>query len=234
MDQHDDVPITHRTRYCVFDKTVEEWLSPTIRRLKERQQKTLENETLHNIMAQLQKYTDRHIWEAVVVEDPHLFASCGHDGVIYISRPLLGYCQSEAELAWMLSHELSHGLARHRWEVAGKLTVYALIAPFIGVVPGTIFTILYGLHLLRQFEFEADEMGIKLMTQAGYEPMAAIISMQRLDALSQDSRQAPSFLHRLRRLPPLRTHPRLTSRIERLERLLPRSTQMPMRCEGVH
>lgn len=225
VNLQDRVPITNRERYCVVSRTVEQWVSPKIRRFKDRQlavshdaSRDPDHKLLQSIMARLQKSRGQSSWEASLVEDrQRMYAACGHAGAVYITRALLEWCGTEDELAWILSHELSHGIARHRWEVAGKMVGYVLVAPFIGPIPAFIATALYGLHLIRELELEADRMGLSLMKQAGCDPRAAVESLQDLHRLTLATRQSRSFLRRLRAMPPLQTHPSVGIRMREIE-----------------
>ena len=110
-------------------------------------------------------------------------------GYIYITRGLMAYLNSEAELAAVLGHEIGHVTARHaaRQESASKLAdigttlaaiLGAMYAP--GLNPNVSKDLLnvgssallsgYG----RDFELEADQIGAQLLAKTGYDPHAII------------------------------------------------------------
>lgn len=111
-------------------------------------------------------------------------------GKIAINRGLLVELESEAELAAVLSHEITHAAARHG---AKKLESDLLMqAGVAGVALGTkknryqkilVGSAAVGSQLLsfkysRNAEFEADCYGMKYMSKAGYD-LAAAISLQK-------------------------------------------------------
>jgi predicted Zn-dependent protease len=105
-------------------------------------------------------------------------------GYIYITRGLMAYLKSEAELAAVLGHEVGHVTARHsvRQYSANQLTS-------LGVALGSIFipgmnqassqlAQLFGAALLRGYgrehELEADRLGAEYLARTGYNPQAML------------------------------------------------------------
>jgi len=119
-------------------------------------------------------------------------------GYIYITRQLLALMNSEAELASVLGHEVGHVAARHANGRNTRSTIGALLAAGAGAVTksdlasrviGTgaqLYTLRYG----RNQEYEADALGIRYMTSAGYDPFAAADILGALDASTSISAQA--------------------------------------------
>lgn len=156
----------------------------------------------------LAKVSDRSDlpYEFVVLNDstPNAWALPG--GKIAIHRGLLIHLQSEAELAAVLGHEITHAAARHgaksmerqvivgtglaaatvaigmqgQDDHASHLKNQALIAG-AGVAAGLITT-KYG----RNAELEADAYGMKYMVKAGYDPQAAVSLQQTFVKLSEN------------------------------------------------
>lgn len=147
-----------------------------------------------------------------------MYAICGQNDTVYLSRPMLRFCRDEDELAFVLGHELSHGLARHRWEVAGKLSIYALVAPVLGQLGGMLLTTIYGLSIIRTNEYEADEMALKLMASAGYNPAVSIHFLRKIQGLSYAANQTDGVLGKIKKIPVFKTHPPTDLRISRLEK----------------
>ena len=113
-------------------------------------------------------------------EDVNAFAIPG--GFIYISRGILPYLSSEAELAAVLGHEIGHVTARHasRQQTQGTLAGIAGIATAVLTgqpalaqltnVAGEAVVRGYG----RDMELEADRLGAEYLARTGYDPQAMI------------------------------------------------------------
>ena len=113
-------------------------------------------------------------------EDVNAFAIPG--GFIYISRGILPYLSSEAELAAVLGHEIGHVTAHHasRQQTQGTLAGIAGIATAILTgqpalaqltdVAGEAVVRGYG----RDMELEADRLGAEYLARTGYDPQAMI------------------------------------------------------------
>ncbi|HIL92063.1 MAG TPA: peptidase M48 [Cycloclasticus sp.] len=107
-------------------------------------------------------------------EQVNAFALPG--GYIYITRGLLVYLNSEAELAAVLGHELGHVTARHSVRQHGLSTTTNLLGGLIAAASGVrgvgqLTNLLstginrgYG----REHELEADGLGVDYLVAAGY------------------------------------------------------------------
>lgn len=118
-------------------------------------------------------------WHFRVLDSPVVNAFAIPGGYIYITRGILAYFNSEAQLAGVLGHEIAHVTARH---TAQQITRSQLAT--IGLVAGAIFVDAFrpysglaqeGLSLLflkysRDNETQADELGVQYAVQAGYDP----------------------------------------------------------------
>ncbi len=113
-------------------------------------------------------------------------------GFVYVSRGLLALASNEAELAGVLSHELGHVNARHSAERMSASTLAQ-----IGVIAGAIGAAVVGLpsqivragqqiaalsiqSYSRKQEFEADTLGVRYMSKAGYDPEAMVTFLSTL------------------------------------------------------
>ncbi len=101
-------------------------------------------------------------------------------GYIYITRGLLAYLNSEAELAAVLGHEVGHVTVRHsvRQHSAATATniLGAVVASAAGVRGAGDLANIAGTALIRGYgrdhELEADRLGAEYLARSGYEPDA--------------------------------------------------------------
>lgn len=97
-------------------------------------------------------------------------------GYIYITRGLLAYLNSEAELAAVLGHELGHVTARHSVRQHSMSTTTQLLGSIIAAASGVQgvgqLTNLLGTSFVRGYgrehELEADGLGVEYVVKAGY------------------------------------------------------------------
>ncbi|HMA11483.1 MAG TPA: M48 family metalloprotease, partial [Steroidobacteraceae bacterium] len=97
---------------------------------------------------------------------------------VYLTRGILAYLNSEAELAAVIGHEIGHVAARHglRWQGAPAARPGSVLAPEAGNQTDTslrqmlaqAWTTGYG----PDFELEADRLGAGYLARSGYRPQA--------------------------------------------------------------
>jgi Zn-dependent protease with chaperone function len=117
-------------------------------------------------------------------------------GYLFIERGLLEAAEDESELAGVIAHEISHDAARHANKLMKRATIASIfyqaarVAAIIltgGVAGiGTYYALQYGfyglglilnLNLLgvsREYELEADQLGVQYAWNAGYDPSGFI------------------------------------------------------------
>jgi predicted Zn-dependent protease len=124
-------------------------------------------------------------WHFTVVDTPDVNAFSLPGGYVYITRGLLAYLNSEAELAAVIGHEIGHVTARHGVRQQG-----APAAADVGAGLGSILVPAAdnpaGASMLqtlahawnagygREQELEADRLGAEYLARAGYDPQAMI------------------------------------------------------------
>ncbi len=126
-----------------------------------------------------------------IIDSPIVNAFALPGGYVYVSRGLLALANSEAELAGVLGHEAAHITARHSAERYSHGVVTSLGGTILSAVLGNqaasqaigLGSNLYLSGYSRGQENEADALGLRYMTQGGYEPegLTAFLS-----ALNQD------------------------------------------------
>lgn len=115
---------------------------------------------------------------------------------IYVTRGLLAIMNSEDELASVLGHEVGHVVADHSARRQNTATLSGLGALLAGVLTGSgeiaqmagQAAQFYALSYSRDQEFEADDLGVRYLQRAGYNPYAASDLLNALgssEALSQ-------------------------------------------------
>lgn len=133
-------------------------------------------------------------------------------GYVYITRQLMTLMNDESELAFALGHEVGHIAADHarlRERAKSNNSILGVLGAIVGGVFGSnpissILTrraILDTLSYSREQEYQADQLGIRYMTAAGYDPagsvgiLAALARSTALQARLQgrDSRQLPEW-----------------------------------------
>jgi predicted Zn-dependent protease len=118
-------------------------------------------------------------WNFEVIDDPAVNAFAAPGGKIFVTRGILAFLDSEAELAGVIGHEIGHVTARH---TARQITRQQLFS--IGLIAGSIASsrvasaagaLQQGLQLLflsysRGDESQADELGFRYIRRARYNP----------------------------------------------------------------
>ncbi|CAM3355844.1 M48 family metalloprotease [Empedobacter stercoris] len=121
-------------------------------------------------------------------------------GPIFITEALLTRLQSEDQLAGVFGHEVGHVIARHSAEQMSKQELSQGIAGAAGVAAGDVNSAYYAqvvanmvnMKYGRDDELESDDLGVRFMIQAGYNPEALIGVMDILEEASGGS-QVPEF-----------------------------------------
>ena len=109
---------------------------------------------------------------------------------IYLTRGLFGIVTSEAELASVLGHEVGHIVGQHSqrqerrsiWRRLGVLAVSLTGSERLTRLAGQAAQY-FGLRYSRNQEYQADDLGLRYLERAGYDPYAA---SEMLDALGRN------------------------------------------------
>jgi predicted Zn-dependent protease len=165
------------------------------------------------------------MYSFTVLNTPIVNALATPGGYIYVTRGLLALADDEAELAGVLGHELGHVAARHHAQQQSRQTLAsigmlgaAVAASAIGAPPvlmqGTQLAALGFLRAFsRQEEFEADQLGARYMSKAGYDPHAMITFLRKLQAHRDLEATMLGEATRAERFDFLATHPNTADRI---------------------
>jgi beta-barrel assembly-enhancing protease len=124
----------------------------------------------------------RYTFQVVDRRDINAFALPG--GPIFVNRGMLDAARNDGEVAGVMAHELSHIVLRHATAQATKGQKFqfgALAGQLLGsVIGGRTGAIIsqgsqigigtYVLKYSREYEREADLLGVQIMARAGYDP----------------------------------------------------------------
>jgi predicted Zn-dependent protease len=171
-------------------------------------------------------YLKDYRWEYNLVEDKTVNAWCMPGGKIVFYTGILPIAENETAIAAIMGHEVAHALANHGQQRMSSGVLQQIGAVGVGVATsdksaeaqeawmqayGIGTTVGVMLPFSRSHEAQADEIGIKLMAIAGYNPDEAAELWKRMKANS-DGQAPPEFLS---------THPSSDSRISNLKQLAP-------------
>ncbi|MEI6408704.1 MAG: M48 family metallopeptidase [Bacteroidota bacterium] len=167
-------------------------------------------------------------WEFNVVDDPNTVnAFCMPGGKVVVYTGILKVTQNEDALAVVMGHEIAHALAKHGSERMSQQLVTQVGLTSLDVAlsqqPTQTRNVLMSaagagaqvgllLPFSRKHESEADEIGLYLMTMAGYNPAEAVPFWDRMNKMGGS--RPPEFLS---------THPDPAKRSQNLKDLIPKA-----------
>ena len=155
-------------------------------------------------------------------ESVNAFALPG--GYVYVTRGLLALAENEAEVAGVLAHEIGHITARHTAQRYSTATATNIGVQVLGVlgsaagIPSAVGqAVSFGAQAAlqsysRHQELEADMLGVRYMTRAGYDPDATTSFFHKLGAhskLEAQQKGTTKVKHNI-----MSTHPRTEDRIK--------------------
>ena len=164
-------------------------------------------------------------WELEVVDDKQVNAFCLPGGKMVVYTAILPVAETDAGLATVIGHEISHALAHHGAERMAQTQMANIGMTAAGASMGDmspsqrngVMSVLnagakFGiLGYSRSHESEADHMGLLLMAAAGYDPRESIRFWERMSSAS-GGKAPPEFMS---------THPSHGTRIRDLTNWIP-------------
>lgn len=132
-------------------------------------------------------------WTFTVLDSPEINAFALPGGYVYVTRGIMAYMESEADLAGVIGHEIGHVTARHgaqratRQQTAGLGVLAASVLGAVlgvgdlanqvsqGVAAG------YVANYSREQELQADKLGAEYLARSSYDPenMVDVIQVLR-------------------------------------------------------
>ncbi len=160
----------------------------------------------------------------LLADDQTINAFALPGGQVFITSALFDELETEGQLAGVLAHEIGHVVARHSAQQIAKaqltegLTGAVVVASYdpqnpnsgsaayIAQIVGQLVNMKYG----RDDELQSDRLGVRFMSEAGYDPRSLIRVMEILAASSKGN-QPPEFFS---------THPNPENRIARIQQAI--------------
>jgi predicted Zn-dependent protease len=177
-----------------------------------------------------------------VLDDDDINAFALPGGYVHVTRGLLALASNEAELAGVLGHEIGHVTARHaaqRYSSATAANIGIGILSILGTVAGLPPSVteatgtglqagaaIYLQSYSRDQELEADRLGIRYMSRAGYDPEAMVTFFRKLDAWSRHQAMMAGDPGAAERVNIMASHPRTADRVQQAAQTAT-TTQVP-------
>jgi predicted Zn-dependent protease len=179
-------------------------------------------------------------WSFTVVDSPEINAFALPGGYVYITRGLMAYLNSEAELAGVLGHEIGHVTARHASQRATRAQT-AGIGVLAASVLGAVLESRYGVGGLgemaqqgagaiaqtnilsygREQELQSDELGAEYLHRTRQDPsiMYNVLNvLKQNDVFTADQQRAAG--KQVNRMPTyLSSHPSNEQRLQEITRI---------------
>ncbi len=151
------------------------------------------NEYVNRIGQNLVRNSDAKVpFTIKVIDSDEVNAFALPGGFFYVNSGLILAADEEAELAGVMAHEISHVAARHGMRQMTRANIAQLATIPLIFVGGGIGYGIYeaaglGLPLTfmkfqRNFEAEADYLGLQYMYKTGYDPQAFISFFEKIQA----------------------------------------------------
>lgn len=144
-------------------------------------------------------------------------------GYVYVTRGLLALVDNEAELAGVIAHEIGHVTARHTAERYSQAMAANIGLTVLGVVVGSPEVAQlagYGAQAYlqsfsRDQELEADTLGVRYLSRAGYDANAMAAFLKKLHQYAAlEARMAGRPADSVDETSIMATHPRTLDRVQ--------------------
>ena len=217
-------PVTGRTELSVMDEATEVQEGAKAHAEVLQEYGVYANPRLQAYVSELgqklagQSHRSHLKWTFTVLDSPEVNAFALPGGYVYVTRGIMAYLESEAELAGVLGHEIGHVTARHgaqratRQQAAGVGVVAATLLGAVLEVGGVsgatnlasqvsqTAAAGYIASYSRDQESQADELGAEYLSRSRYDPrnmldvIRALKSQEQFaaDAAKAEGKPAPS------------------------------------------
>ncbi|HKM48720.1 MAG TPA: M48 family metallopeptidase [Terriglobales bacterium] len=192
------------------------------------------NEYVNRIGQNLVRNSDAQVpFTIKVIDSDEINAFALPGGFFYVNSGLILAADEEAELAGVMAHEISHVCARHgmrqmtraNWAQIGTLPLIFVgggIGYGIYEASGLALPLTF-MKFQRNFEAEADYLGLQYMYKTGYDPQAFISFFEKIQA---KEKKKPGTIAKA-----FASHPQTPDRIEASQKEI--ATILPARAQYV-
>ena len=192
------------------------------------------NEYVNRIGQNLVRNSDAQVpFTIKVVDSDEVNAFALPGGFFYVNSGLILAADEEAELAGVMAHEIAHVAARHGMRQMTRANIAQIATLPLIFVGGGIGYGIYeaaglGLPLTfmkfqRNFEAEADYLGLQYMYKTGYDPQAFIAFFEKIQA---KEKKKPGTLAKA-----FASHPQTPDRIEESQKEI--ATILPAKAQYI-
>lgn len=170
-------------------------------------------------------------WNFYIVRNNEINAFAIPGGHVYVHTGLIHAASNASELAGVMAHEISHVVARHSTEQISRQYGLSVLAGIVlGQNPAVYQQLLAQIvaggalaRFSREAEREADNLGVRSMNQAGYNPDGMVTMFQKLLARE---RSQPGAVEKF-----FSTHPLTAERISDVQKEIAKLPQKAGRTD---
>ncbi|GAP96078.1 M48 family metallopeptidase [Leptolyngbya sp. NIES-2104] len=167
------------------------------------------NEIGQRLAANSTRSNIQYTFQVVDQNSINAFATMG--GFVYVHRGLLTAADNEAQVASVIGHEIGHIAGKHALKQMRQTAIQQGLLAAGGLDRSTAVNLGVQVALRlpnsRRDEYEADELGVRMLGRTGYAQSEAVAFMRKL----LNSSSPPTFLA---------NHPATSDRITRLNQLI--------------
>ena len=156
---------------------------------------------------------DEFEYEFFVIQDKNLNAFALPGGKIFVNTGAIMNTDSEAELAGLLAHEVSHSVLSHGFQLVTRGSLTSNVAQYIPYVGSTASNLIV-MNYSRDMERQADIFGTRILVAADYAADGVRNLMAKLGEIhagDEDHQEPPAWLS---------THPNTKTRVSYIEELV--------------
>lgn len=183
-------------------------------------------------------------WKIYVIDLPKINAFALPTRELFVYRGLIDLLNDDSLLSGVIAHEIAHVTQRHAVENAGFLSLAALAFdclrgisfaftisfPLITDAMGSVLNLIHnhvaGKAYSRKLEMEADAVGLRFMSMAGYHPNSMLDLWDIMALVEEEAAASGEPISITDRVPFLKTHPTSLQRQKNIDALLPKAMKM--------